>query len=573
MTKYRFAKTSGTHADAFVAVGLASLLERAGIRSEIRDVSGQGVFEIEAEREVTGEAIRRVGLSPGYSYFQAKDEPIPAVVSDVFRYLEQKEKVQRQREARQQARAGGMEVAELAQEDQPRGDYRLYQALNLLQGDGGSNKAFLQIVQRTPDEWSEELWQSLKVLARGEQPETAFDSSLLQLFTPNSAKGYARLKPDSTSRNDKTKDAWGNGFLEWLRYQGYFASGCPFLLGSKGEHVRLITVLPHRIQTRLLLDVISGFRKEIASGRILGSAPKIDSLATLYVARTLVTHSEEFQGEFSFLPDLISGISITHYQSMGNAKAVTGLERLSMPGWLPVRSQEDADLWINVLDEHAGRLRMLQDNVSDEIGLLMEYRRFLQQRGEGAWPHLMTFLEAYGIFLMRQRGQNKWRHKQFLWTHVEAILANTELRSIIENKGFLAVADALRSATVSAQISKKNKAPDYREIRYDILPELKRKRVLPQPEEFIEAISGFVASYNAESVKRLESGSRSGTKRVSTEDFQEFLLLLESCRENRNGIPLLGALLCAYATCRKPKEPEEVVSDAETNQEGEEQES
>jgi len=370
----------------------------------------------------------------------------------------------------------------------------------------------------------------------------------VQLFNPQAAKGYARLKPDSTGRGDKTKDAWAVPFLEWLRYRGYFQVACPFFLGQKSEHVRLLCPEPRAISFRMLQAVAADLRAR----QIFGSAPKIDCLGTLAIAQILIQRSPEFQQACVEPSQLVSAISIVQYQSMGNAKAVTNIEQLAIPDWFAINSTMDAEVWIETLGEHFAILRRLEDKNSDELGMLQEYRRYLEKRGPSATPHLLTFMESYGSFVLRKRAQNQWRHRQFLVSHLEAILNHQAVyHEILSSPGFKAIAGALRSATVSAQVLKRNKQ-DYRDIRYDILPELRRKRTLPTAGPFLEALSDFVAAYNAESAKRLESHKRSGTKRVTTEELQSFISLLDAQKD----ASVIGAMLCAYATCRDVQEPE-----------------
>jgi hypothetical protein len=237
---------------------------------------------------------------------------------------------------------------------------------------------------------------------------------------------------------------------------------------------------------------------------------------------------------------------------MGNAKAVTSIEQLAIPDWFAINSPDDSELWIEILGEHFAILRRLEDKNSDELGMLQQYRKYLEQRGPGATPHLLTFMESYGIFVLRKRAQNQWRHRQFLISHVEAILSRQVVyREILDNPGFKAIAGALRSATVSAQVLKRNKQ-DHRDIRYDVLPELRRKKTLPTAGPFLEALSDFVATYNVESAKRLESNKRSGTKRITAEELQSFISLLDAQKD----ASVIGAMLCAYATCREVQETE-----------------
>jgi hypothetical protein len=112
-------------------------------------------------------------------------------------------------------------------------------------------------------------------------------------------------------------------------------------------------------------------------------------------------------------------------------------------------------------------------------------------------------------------------------------------------------------------------ARDYREIRYDLLPELRRKRSLPGVGPFLEAVSDFIAAHNTESARRLEQGKSTGIKRVTSEDLESFTRLVLA----QKNASVLGAMLAAYATCRVPKvadEPEPEPEPQLTENEGDE---
>lgn len=549
MDKFRILKKTGTHADVFAAVGLADLLSPVVDSCVIRD-SGYS-FEVEVIPELTEVSAASFGTDAGYLYLQAKEsekvpEGVPAGM--VLNYQAESERAARFWEAVKQARLAGSELAEAVEVDKPRADWRLYQVLNRLQGEGGTNKAFLRIVREPVEKWRKVVRQALEALQDGAVENVGLSADLVQLFNPHAAKGYARLKPDSTGRGDKTKDAWAEPFLEWLRYRGYFRVACPFS-PRKTKDVRLLCPVPKNVGARMLALVVSELRQAL----IGGSATKIDCLSVLRLAQLLIERSAEFHVGYTEPTGLIAGVTIVHYQKMSRfAYAATAMENLALPGWFELRSPADAELWMDTLAEHFGILRRLDDNNSDELGMLQQYRRYLEQRGSEATMRLLAFLESYGVFVLRKRGQNQWRHRQFIVSHLEEILNHQpNYREILSNPGFRAIAGAVRSATVSAQSLKRNNQ-DYREIRYDVLPELRRKRTLPTAGPFVEAVSDFVATYNSESARRLEMNKRSGTKRVTTEELQSFVSLFESHKD----ATLIGAILCAYATCREVQEPD-----------------
>ena len=562
MDSFFFPATTGTHADVLAAIGLASLLRSAGDCSIRKTGWGFEVMLDHPSAQLDGSGL---DYSPGYLFLKPNAKStVPPGVGEVLDYAVEKAKVDAYREALKAARATGAEIAEEVDANKPRKDWRLYQALNALQGDDAANNIVKAIRELSPAEWREQLHQALGALRANEVAKAPWDTSLVQLFSPHAAKGYARLKPDSTGRNDKTKDGWADPFVEWLRVRGYFASACPFFVGSKGEHVRLLVPAPKNIEAGALMDVVA----ELRQARIFGSAPKIDCMATLELARLLVRHFRERKRQLLEPDALISGILIANYQSMGQAKAVTAIEMLAVPGWFPLETDADADLWTTTLEEHQEVIRRLRDDHSDEIGLILAYRHFLERRGPKATLTLLEFMEPYGIFLLRERASDpNSRRKQFRTDYLEAILnQQDEYKPIINNSGFRAVAAAIRSATVSAQAMKSMGTRDYREIRYDLLPELRRKRNLPGVGPFLEAVSDFIATHNVESVRRLELGKPTGTKRVTSEDMESFTQLL---LEQRNA-SVFGAMLCAYATCRVPKSADEPEPQPVSENEGDE---
>jgi hypothetical protein len=559
MDRWRLPRWTGTHADVFAAVGLAELLTRGGGHCRIETIGPS--FEVSVEPPLTADATDKM-LGLGYLYLKAKREdavPVCIPADEVLEYQQERERAKRYSAAQQVARATGSVIGEAAELDRPIEEWRLYQVLNILQGDAGPNRV-MAVARRDSNAWRETLWESLKALQEGKPLEGAVAVEPVQLFNPQAAKGYARLKPDSTGRGDKTKNTWADPFVETLRYRGYFKAACPFFLGTKSEHVRVLTPVPKRIGFRMYRDMV----KDLRSARIFAaSGPKLDCLATLTIAESLILRLEEYQEGFVMPSELVDSVSIVQYQSMGSAKAVRSIGQLGVPGWFPLTTKADAQAWLDVIGEHRSALRSLDDRNSNAIELLLDYRRFLERRGPQAVRHLLDFAAGYGILLLLRRAQNRWTYRQFGQRGLEVVLGTfPEYSEILENRGFLAIADALRSATVSAQWRKRNKM-EHREIRYDVLPELRRKRLLPGTEPFLEAVADFVASYNAESGKRLENARlRTGNWRITAAEFAAFASLLDG----RKDAASIGALLCAYATCRTKQEAEPSGTDKETEE-------
>lgn len=517
----RIEKETGTHADVLAAVGAASLVST--LRPRLLDEGN--AFRVVMERDPQ---MDDVDGGPGFQYLKTKSgEGAGVPEAFTFDYAAQSEKYKRQQAARKER---DRQIAQAVEEDQPDPEFRSYRVMNVLQGDSGPNKVVEEFLKLGPDEWRRVVWDA--VGRSGSFPVTA---PLVQLFNPQSAKGYALLKPTDTDRNDKTKDKWAEPFLEWLRYRGFFSSCAGWFIGSKGEHVRIYCPIPRNISFELYKDVAAEFRAR----PLAGSVAKIDCRGALALTAILARRTSRPSRS-------ISGIWVTHYQSLGQAKAVTSIEQLAVPDWFKGADEACKVLWIETLEEHDKVLCRLSDEISEELILLKQYRRFLQCNEDEALPAFIEFLSAYGHQVFRRRGQGKWLLPQFSAANVEAILG--QYSDVIGNPGFQAVAAAIRAATVNAQVAKK-RGGDYREIQYGLLPELRRKLELG-PDELMRAIADFISAFNSESARRNEN-SKSGY-RVAQDEFAEFAALMDSAHNPR----LVGALLCAYATCKRGKEEE-----------------
>ncbi len=555
-------RATGTHGDIFLVAGLADLLQQ--VAQEPVQLRARGaIYEVHAL--LPDDWADRLPVGAGYSYLRAKAKvnvPDGVPTDRVLDYESEKARVALYRERWQavgRKPPDDPELAQWLQQNAPRADWRHWQLLNLLQGDDNTNKVFLRLSELPEAAARAAIAQGLSALQHGQRSGLAWGVSSVQLFSPNAAKGYARLKPDSTDRNDKTKEAWVDPFVEWLRYRGYFRVACPFFLDPKAERIRILTPEPVDVSAEGLNVVADELRR----APVHGAEPKLDALAVLFLAEALIRHSELYAAAeptaaplvelftlFGKTPaQVIGGVAITQYVSLGSARAVAQVGELALPDWFPMESPADAQAWLAILEEHRRVVRGLEDKHSDEIGLLVGYRRFLQTRGPAALDALLDFMGAYGVFVLRAREQKR-RGVQFTTENLRALVRGMmgSYLEILDDPGFRALAAAVRRATVSAQSLKSQGRTDYREIRYDLLPEIRRKRSLPDGHALVETVADFVASYNYENARRREL-KQPAPANVTTEEFRAFAQLVEE-----HQAPLVGALLAAYGSCREPRE-------------------
>ncbi len=356
------------------------------------------------------------------------------------------------------------------------------------------------------------------------------------------------MKPAGTDRTDKSKDAWSQPFLEWLRYRGYFHACSGWFLE---KDIRLFTAVPGDISYRLYRSVMQAFR-DLRPG---GSAAKIDCRAVLGLTRILIDQMEVYRRPAS----LLDHVSIAHYRNMGQANTLMAIQQLAIPDWIELENGADALLWRKILDEHDKALRRLNDASSEHLAVIKQYRRCLQACNENAIEEFSLFLQDYGVLLFKTRAENeRWMLPQFTIDTIRPILERHPIcASILENSGYQSVAQALRSATVNAQTARHNNARRHREIRYGVLSAIQRNAAVGK-RSLIQTVGAFVEEHNAETARRYDILWKDG--RVREDQLGSFIQAVD-------GAPsacLAGSLLCALATCRRHEEAaDSMVNDLE----------
>jgi len=385
------------------------------------------------------------------------------------------------------------------------------------------------------EEWTRSVWSAFQG-----QREFLSSPPLVQLFNPQSANGYALLKPSGTRRRDKTKNRWAEPFHEWLRFRGYFG-GCA---GWFDHDLRLFCPIPADIPYEAFAAVVCSLR-ELSLG---GTAIKMDCRAVLGLTRLLVQAAKDYRPP----RQAVRGVWVTHYKDMGQAHTFMSMEQLAIPDWFELRTAADEQLWLRTLDEHETIVRRLTDSHSDEFVLLKQYRHIFQTRREESLPELVKFLENYGCLLFKKRAKDHWSLPQFTAAGVAAILERDgSLRTIFRNPGFQAVSAAIRSSTVGAQAARHSGKLDHREIRYGLLSEVRRAGESGRY-EFLKQTFSFISKFNQEGIERRCAGLRFA--QIRSEELDAFRTLVE---ELPASVPV-ASVLCIAASCFPGTAAEEV---------------
>jgi hypothetical protein len=293
--------------------------------------------------------------------------------------------------------------------------------------------------------------------------------------------------------------------------------------------------------------------------RLPWSSAQIDLQGALGLAKILVrqlTPDELDEYEETTPRDFVSGLQTAYFKSLGSACALANVGFIGLPGWFPVTS-ENSEEWLEILEEHMEVLRVLNEERSEEAELLFLYRDFLSaDKGQALnVESLFEFLSSYAPFLVRARERKRYV-RQFTTSNLRRLLMslNRRFREIVEDPGFRAVAGAIRRSTVTEQYHK-SKGKQVFKIEYGLFQDFKRKARFP--DQFVEALSEFVNSYNAQNARREEQLKGKGGRRrarLTVGDLDSVVELIDT-----HGSEPVAMLLIAYGSARDPRAPDEAA--------------
>lgn len=395
-----------------------------------------------------------------------------------------------------------------------------------------------------------------------------------QLVNPSSGKGGNAAKANALGIGN-LKGFW---LLEFLKLVGLFTVGAPLMVtGSKDRKTYVLH--PIKVELAALKEIMAAFRNRL----LTATAVKLDILVALRFLRLLVEYRQQalfgqlvdpalqtlFAAPFQ-VADLARGFEVASYKDMGSAYAVMNLATIGFPTWPPlITTREDATAALALLDEQRAVIASIGSATGEEgtqeLELLRQYRDFFSGREP---ERFFDFAAHFGDYALAKRRRNQWS-QQLTTTRMELLMEQTSNKKsflpLIENEGFQAIAAAIRRATVQAQYHAAREDHYPYEVRYGLGQEL--VRAAAYPEDFLEALSCFVLSYNAENARvdeRIAKGSlpeqpRYRRRSVRKAHLNQIVKLLETYEAG-----LLCKLLVAYGYARdtatpgeqSPEEPE-----------------
>lgn len=568
---FRLPKKTGTYADALAIVGLKRLLDLLGAgQARIRDHGGY--YELTFRRLINlGELnYKAVHSDPGYRYVKLKENaPAPPNHLDYPAGRERLLNYRQLRDSLRKATGGRLTEEQQSQLKQAEPDPRwyLYQNTNVLKGFGPYNKLHEEITRSEPEAFATTLRGKLSILVSengfGEVKEE-FKPKIpaVQIFTPSVGKGVNASKT-TVAKAAGLPDSFVDWFDEYLKYLGLeYAANARVV----GDDIKLFAVAPGDITAATLGRISEKFFRL----NLPWSSAQIDIQGALGLAEGLV--EQLVRGsleEFGRTPrGYLSGMQTAYFKSLGNARALANVGFIGLPGWFPV-TEENADEWLEILEEHRKVLVLLNEERSEEAELLLLYRDFLSATDGRT---LLEFLASYAPHVIRSRERKRFV-RQFTTKNLRRLLMGLSSRfgEIVDDPGFRATAGAIRRATVTEQYHKSQDNQVF-EIEYGLFQDFKRKAQFP--DQFIGALSEFVNTYNAQNARReeqLRNGPGRRRPRLTVGELDRVVGLVD-----RHGSETVAMLLIAYGSARDPRAPDEAAEAAQAQgtqaegQEGEE---
>jgi hypothetical protein len=554
----RLPKKTGTYADSLAVAGLERLLDLLGAgHSRIEDRGGFYGLILESPVQLEDLDYESIRSSPGYPYVKLKNNsPEPLGHID---YQAERERLLNYRELRNSLMKKGSLTErdrEQLRQAEPRPRWYLYQNVNVLKGFGPYNKLYEKMEASSPEEFAQALREKLSMLAtngEGGSNGRAFDPKVtaVQVFTPAVGKGLNAVKTSLSAASSLP-----NNFVDWFdEYLKYLGLSTVANARAVGDDIKLFVISPGNLNA----GALGRLSDEFFRLRLPWSSAQIDIQGALGLAKILVrqlTRDELDEYEETTPRTFVSGLQTAYFKSLGSARALANVGFIGLPGWFPVTSENSED-WLEILEEHMEALRVLNEERSEEAELLFLYRDFLSaDKGQALNVQaLLEFLSSYAPFLIRARERKRYV-RQFTTSNLRRLLVslNRKFRKIVEDPGFRAVAGAIRRSTVTEQYHK-SKDQQVFEIEYGLFQDFKRKAHFP--DQFVQALSVFVNSYNAQNARREEQLKGKGGRRrahLTVGDLDSVVELIDT-----HGSEPVAMLLIAYGSARDPRAPDEAA--------------
>jgi hypothetical protein len=561
-SNYFVPKVSQTYSETIEAVGLAFMFDKLEFKPIIIDKGSY--FEIELDRAIYEKEIEEAEFFHFYKYL--KTAKTDGNYSQYFDYEEQKERNKRNGEKRKEAKKSKVKLEDSVFESVDN-NYSIYSIIYIQQAISSYNSIFEIIEENFKENFSTLLKSILLKYSTFDDKQKEVDKLLGvktktftagQVVSPLLGKGLNKSKAMGIGGTNPKTDL----ISQMLRFSGLFYSS---IFKFMGDDTKVYVLQPYKIEFRHLEKIQIDIQKKLFASEVI----KLDIKSILLTVEALLEKDKNnIRKRINSPKDKISGLQTAFFQKLGQTRTVTNISFLELPHFIEVQNQEDADSWIRFLRKdllnQVNKSENENEKYVDFIGFIDDkehsifssFRAFLT---ESDFEELFDFSFLYFAYVMRELSKGK--HPQFISEKnlKEVLLA--KFSDILNNRGFQAVAKAIRNSTISLQYAKgKGKTPIY-EIKYGVAQDLKRKS--EDSEELVQYLTSFIANYNSETARKVETkrvNPEDKTQRavIKSEDIEEFVKLLD----NHNPKTVAG-LLASYGISI----PEKKETNSQENQE------
>ncbi len=538
MNKFFVYKETGTFSDTLECLGLADILEV--ILSRVSEDEDQEViieeknelFLLKSDLSFSQKNLSKINFFDFMPYVTKKNEDVSKLNWYFINYKEQAEIKEKYSKLKKEDR----EKSEII----PRPDFdiiRLYSNID------SYRKAFTNL-KNLKQNFHAFIFYILKYYSNSinkreivlEELKSSLQKNKIKLEPVNVSqdinpdKGRGANQPKANSVKPKSfKIIW---FRQLLRFTGGWSG---FISRYYKKDYKNYVIVPSLISSDERKNVFEKFKKSIYGSTII----KTEILMILKLTSNLLVHKKENTDFYGFNPcDSIKGLQYSYYKNLGKRPAVTDIGFLGLPNFINIKNKNDIINWLSLIKEHEKIIgnSEVNENHSSNILMLQYYREFLSG---SELKFFFEFYYKYIAFLMRAKTKYL---KPFSTTNLELLMSTkSKYQEIYSNKGFIAIAEAIRKSTIEPAIRQKNK-----EIHFGLSHKI--KIASRNKDSFVKEVSDFVQKYN-ESIMLKDFHDKEHSKYVTTEELIAFLSLLDTWVSSE----LLASILVAFGYSRNPK--------------------
>ncbi len=552
MSIYIIHKKTGTYSELLETYGLANLLHKIFDAVNLPDTEivitdRVYCFEVSTSVDITDEIFSKLKYFPPFKYIKRKTDSDVRKYPDYYDYPTQsawkkeqqdllnaayrKEKEERIREIER--------VSKIYETEKPRDvEYDVYSQIagdsnnfpsfdKLYRNFHNNQKIFCDIIKEILSYYQNK---SLNTASLTFKESIIEKVTALQIFNPTQGKGLNSKKANNVEGGNLAS-RW---ITETMKISGALSDMvCQLVkVGARSFDLKIFVPEYKQLNFAKKFVLIPKFKKYAK-----GNTPiKIDVLYILLLTKLLIENTE-YSGRRRKIKDIVSGLHSVYQKSMGRKRAVVNIGFIQIPNFIEIGSKEDVQEWTEFLDNQMIIIGGMKEERDATPGLMM-YRNFISA---SSIDEFFKFSYWYAEYLMSQLSKQK-KPKTFTINTLNKLYISMDkqeinLKSIIENDGFKAVAEAIRKSTVSLQYTSKERRKY--EIRYGVAQALQTKSKTKA--DLAEYIGDFISLYNAETSRKAEKDNRAFRKNVREDKLSLFYELLDNYPSK-----LVGALLASY---------------------------